>query len=512
MLSIVECVPNFSNGRDPEVYGRIVEAIRSVNSVQVLDVSADPDHNRTVVTFVGMPEDVVEAGYRGIAAAQELIDLDRHQGEHPRIGATDVFPFIPVRGVTMDDCVVLARRLGKRVGEELGIAVYLYGAAATSPERESLSAIRKGQYEQWKDEVATNPERKPDFGPAQPRKWGATVIGARPFLIAYNLYLNSDDVAIAEKIARAIRHTGGGMRFVQARGFLVDGQAQVSMNLTNFERTPIYRVQEIVRREAAQYGLMITRAELVGLIPQKALLDSAKWYLQLENVEDDQILELRLQSSVTPDGTSQEITAKPDPGRFVDIVAAPTPTPGGGSVAALVGALAAALAQMAAGLTVGRKKYLEVSEQAGHILDKAEVIRRELVAAIDEDAASFEAILAVMRNKDMDDAAKSSAMEAATIHAGEVPLRVARLSRDAAVLARTIATIGNVNAATDAAVGAMMAHAAVNGAGLNVKVNGGSLKNRELAGAWSAEVDELIAEAEAIVRETKAIAMERGGL
>lgn len=512
MLSIVECVPNFSNGRDPEVYGQIVDAIRSVAGVQVLDVSADPDHNRTVVTYVGRPDDVVEAGYRGITAAKELIDLDSHQGEHPRIGATDVFPFIPVRGVTMDDCVVLARRLGKRVGEELGIAVYLYGAAATTPDRESLSAIRKGQYEQWKDEVATNPARKPDFGPAEPRKWGATVIGARPFLIAYNLYLNSENVALAEKIARAIRHTGGGMRFVQARGFLVDGQAQVSMNLTNYERTPIHRVQEIVRREAAQYGLTITHAELVGLIPQKALLDSAKWYLQLENLQDDQILEQRLQTSADSAGAGKDESSKPDPGKFADIVAAPTPTPGGGSVAALVGALGAALAQMAAGLTVGRKKYLEVSEQAGHILDNADAIRRELITAIDEDAASFEAILAIVRNKEMGEEAKAAAMEAATVHAGEVPLRVARLSRDAARLAHTIAAIGNVNAATDAAVGAMMAHAAVNGAGLNVKVNGSSLKNRDLAAAWSAEVDKLIAETEAFMRETTAVAMERGGI
>ena len=512
MQSIVECVPNFSNGRDPEIYGRIVDAIRSVVTVQVLDVSADPDHNRTVVTFVGGPDDVVEAGYRGIAAAKDLIDLDHQQGEHPRIGATDVFPFIPVRGVTLDECVILARRLGKRVGEELGVAVYLYGAAATTPDRESLAAIRKGQYELWKEEVATHPDRKPDFGPAQPQKWGATVIGARPFLIAYNLYLNSNDVALAENIARAIRHTSGGLRFVQARGFLVEGQAQVSMNLTNFERTPIYRVQETVRREAARHGLMITRAELVGLIPQKALLESAKWYLQIDDLQEEQVLELRLQTSTPPgEGTTVD-DGLSQPGRFVDAVAASTPTPGGGSVAALVGALAAALTQMAAGLTVGRKRYLDVSEQSGQILDSAEAIRRELTAAIVEDAASFEAILAVVRNKELGEEEKAAAMEAATIHAGEVPLRVARLSRDAAKLATTITAIGNVNAATDAAVGAIMARAAVHGAGLNVKVNGAGLKDREKATAWSTEVDALIEETEQLAREAAAIAKERGGL
>lgn len=512
MQSIVECVPNFSNGRDPDVYGRIVEAIRSVSAVQVLDVSADPDHNRTVVTYVGAPEDVVEAGFRAIAVAKDLIDLDHHQGEHPRIGATDVFPFIPVRGVTMDECVSLARQLGRRVGEELGVAVYLYGAAATIPERESLAVIRKGQYEAWKEEVRTDPGKKPDFGPAEPRKWGATVIGARPFLIAYNLYLNSGDVAIAEKIARAIRHTSGGLRYVQARGFLVEGQAQVSMNLTNFERTPIHRVQETVRREAAQYGLMITHAELVGLIPQKALLESAKWYLQLADLPDEQVLELRLHSTPTSNLEVTKIPEKPQPGRFAELVAAPTPTPGGGSVAALVGALGAALAQMAAGLTVGRKRYMEVNEKAGDLLSQAESIRLELISAIEEDAASFEAILTVVRNKELGEEEKAAALEAATIHAGEVPLRVARLSRDAARIAQTIASIGNVNAATDAAVGAIMARAAVHGAGLNVKVNGAGLKNRELATAWSAEVDALIDETEELARAAAAVAKERGGL
>lgn len=511
MQSIVECIPNFSNGRDPEVYGRIVDAIRSVSAVQLLDVSADPDHNRTVVTFVGAPDDIVEAGYRAIAAAKELIDLDQHRGEHPRIGATDVFPFVPVRGVTMDDCVKLAQRLGQRVGEELGVAVYLYGAAATSPERESLSAIRKGQYEKWKEEVATNPARQPDYGPAEPRKWGATVIGARPFLIAYNLYLNSDDVDAAEKIARAVRFTSGGLRFIQAKGFLVEGQAQVSMNLTNFEKTPLFRVQELVKREAAQYGLSVTRAELVGLIPQKALLESAKWYLQLDDLSDDQVLELRLETPAAGEEEGSELE-NARPGRFAELVAAPTPTPGGGSVAALVGALGAALTQMAAGLTIGRKRYADVNEKATQLNEQAEAIRHKLTAAIAEDAASFEGILAVVRNKDLGEEEKAAAMEAATIHAGEVPLRVARLCRDAARLALTIASIGNVNAATDASVGAIMARAATHGAALNVKVNGAGLKDRDLAATWSAEADALIAEAEEIAGAAIAIAKERGGL
>lgn len=511
MQPIVECVPNFSNGRDPAIYGRIADAIRSVAAVQVLDVSADPDHNRTVITFVGPPDDVVEAAYQGIATARDLIDLDHHQGEHPRIGATDVCPLVPVTGVTTEDCVTLARRLGKRVGDELGITVYLYGAAATRPERESLSDIRKGQYELWKQEVATNPKRRPDFGPAEPRPWGATVIGARPFLIAYNLYLNSDDAAAAERIARAVRFSSGGLRYVQARGFLVEGQAQVSMNLTNFEKTPIHRVQEMVGREAARYGLAITRAELVGMIPQRALLDSARWYLQLDDLQDDQVLELRLQQRAQPEA-NPPAAASQSAAAFVETVAASTPTPGGGSVAALTGALAAALAHMAAGLTVGRKRYAEVAEEAGRVLDEADAVRRELTAAIEEDAAAFEAVMAVVRDKSLDETAKAAALEAATRHAGEVPLRVARRSRDAARIAHAIASIGNVNAATDASVGAIMARAAVQAAGLNVRVNGVSLKDRALAEAWRAEVEALVAETEQLAAAAIAVAGERGGL
>ncbi|MCA9919418.1 MAG: glutamate formimidoyltransferase, partial [Anaerolineales bacterium] len=315
MQQLVECVPNFSEGRNTAVYTAIADAIRSVRGVNVLDVSADPDHNRTVVTFVGTPADVEEAAFRAIGKAAELIDLDHHAGEHPRIGATDVCPFIPIRGVSIDECVALANRLGERVGKELGVAVYLYGNAATSPEREKLSDIRKGQYELWRSEVATNPARKPDFGPAQAKTWGATVIGVRPFLIAYNLFLNSHNVEIADKIARTIRFSSGGLRYVQAKGFLVDGQAQVSMNLTNFEKTPIAQVQEMVRREAAHYGLMITKAELVGMIPQKALMDSAKYYLQLDELNmAEQVLEYRLQE------TKDE--ADHTPYAFLDAVAA----------------------------------------------------------------------------------------------------------------------------------------------------------------------------------------------
>lgn len=512
---IVECVPNFSEGRRPEVIQAIVDAIRSAPGVYVLDVSSDPDHNRTVVTFVGSPETVDEGAFRGIAAAKELINLDEHRGEHPRIGATDVVPFVPVRNVTMQECVEIARRLGRRVGEELGIAVYLYAEAATRPERQRLANIRRGEYERWKEEIGVVPEREPDFGPAVPAPWGATVIGARPFLIAYNLYLNSDNVAIADRISRHVRHSSGGLRFVQAKGFLVEGQAQVSMNLTNFEKTPIPIVQELVKRDAAQWGLTVTHAELVGMIPQKALTDAAKWYLQLHDLPDDLILENKLAQVLEQEQQAGETesTASPraaiTPRAFLDAVAAPTPTPGGGSVAALAGALAAALTEMVAGLTVGRKKYAQVQDVAQAVLERAQSLRARLTQAIQEDAAAFDALLAAYRNKDLDESARREAIQAATRRAAEVPLEVARLSLEAARLALDIARVGNVNARSDAAVGALMAQAAVRGAGLNVRVNARELADRELAQAWEQELEGLESEVHSLAEE--AVSLARGG-
>ncbi len=502
MQQIVECVPNFSNGRDPEIYNSIADTIGQVDGVQVLDVSADADHNRTVITYVGNPSAVEEAAFRAIARASKLINLDEHEGEHPRIGATDVFPFIPVKGVSIDECVGIAQRVGQRVGEELGIAVYLYGNAASRPEREKLSAIRKGEYELWKAEIATNPDREPDYGPAEPKTWGATVIGVRPFLVAYNVYLNSNDVEIADKIARNIRFIGGGLRFLQAKGFLVEGQAQVSMNLTNFEKTPIYRVQEMIRREAAQYGLQISKAELVGLIPQKALIETAKWYLQLHDLEDDQVLELRLDTETEPSITLES---------FLQSTADSTPTPGGGAVAALAGALAASLTQMVAGLTVGRKKYAEVNTDARAILTEARLLGSQLTSAITEDQAAFDQLMAAFRNKEVDPDVRAQAIETATIHAGEVPLRVAQLSRDVALLALRIAQMGNANAVTDAAVAVIMARAAAQAAGLNVKVNSTGLQDQTLAESWKAAVESLESEVSKLADEVCIVAAERGG-
>lgn len=293
-MQIVECVPNFSEGRRQDVIDRIVTAMAQVPDVQVLDVQSDLDHNRSVVTIIGAPQTVVDAVFRGIAAAAELIDMDHHRGEHPRMGATDVVPFVPVRDVTLEECAALARQLGERVGTELGIPVYLYEAAATRPARRNLAIVRRGEYEGLKAEIASNSDRVPDFGPAVMGTAGATAIGARPPLIAFNVYLNTDALEPAQAIARAVRHSSGGLRFVKALGLLVEGRAQVSMNLTDHHRTPIHRVMELIRIEAARYGLNITHSEVVGLLPAQALFDAAQFYLQLNDFSPDQIMENRL--------------------------------------------------------------------------------------------------------------------------------------------------------------------------------------------------------------------------
>jgi glutamate formiminotransferase / formiminotetrahydrofolate cyclodeaminase len=291
---IVECIPNFSEGRRQDVIEQIVAVMEQVPGVQVLDIQSDLDHNRSVVTLVGRAEAVAEAAFRAVRQAATLIDMNHHRGGHPRMGATDVVPFVPVRGISMAECVELAHGLGRRIGEELGIPVYFYEEAATRPERRNLAEVRRGEYEQMKDVIATDPDRAPDFGPAVMGSAGATAVAARPPLIAFNVYLNTDDAAPAKDIARAVRHSSGGLRFVKALGLTVEGQAQVSMNLTDYRRTPIHRVVEMIRSEAARRGLMVTRSEVVGVLPAEALVDAARFYLQLADFSPEQILENRL--------------------------------------------------------------------------------------------------------------------------------------------------------------------------------------------------------------------------
>ncbi|MFY9607739.1 MAG: glutamate formimidoyltransferase [Blastocatellia bacterium] len=301
MRKVVECIPNFSEGRRAEVIDQIVAAIKSVPGAVLLDHESDADHNRSVVTFVAEPDRVVDAAIAAAKKAAELIDLNKHSGEHPRMGATDVIPFVPISGVTMDECVQLARVCGERMWSELGIPVYLYEKAATRPERENLAAVRKGQFEGIRDEIATNQARRPDYGDALVHPTaGITAVGARPPLIAYNVNLGTSDIEVANKIARAVRHQTGGLRYVKALGFgLKDrGIVQVSMNMVNYEGSPLFRVFEMIKREAERYGVPVVGSEIVGLVPQRALNAVADFYLQLESFGEEQILEHRLAAAV----------------------------------------------------------------------------------------------------------------------------------------------------------------------------------------------------------------------
>jgi len=495
-IPLIECVPNFSEARRPEIIKEIESAIDSVEGTVILDRHLDHDHNRTVITFVGPPIAVEEAAFLGISRAAELIDLDQHSGEHPRIGATDVVPFIPISGASMEECVEIARRLGQRVGEELHIPVYLYEAAATRPDRKNLENIRRGEYETLKEEIGKEPDREPDFGPQQLGSAGATVIGARPFLIAFNVYLATDDVSIANKIARAVRHSSGGLRFVKALGMLVDGQAQVSMNLTNFRKTPVARVVEMIRKEATRYGTSVDHSELVGLIPQDALEDAAIWYLQLDQFTQDQVLEKRLYSALQ---ASPQTHAEQEPGTpvdqvFLDALAAATPTPGGGSAAAYAASMAAALILMVARLTIGRKKYADVEEIMHSIEKKAGQLRQELVQAVSNDASAFQAVMSAFRlpkETEVEKETRTDRIQAATLYAAEVPLDVASKSVELIKLAQQLILYGNINAISDAGSAAALAGAALNSAGLNVRINTPGLKDRVAASNLVKEIDYL---------------------
>ena len=486
---LLECIPNFSEGRSPEIVEEIIGAIRAVEGVTLLDYSLDDDHNRSVITFVGTPKAVEEAAFAAIARAAELIDLDKHEGEHPRIGATDVVPFVPISGITMAECVEIARNLGRRVGDELGIPVYLYEKAATRPEREDLAIIRKGEYEILKKEIETNPDRVPDFGPIKLGTAGATVIGARSPLIAYNVYLDTGDETVAKKIARAIRHSSGGLRYVKGLGMLVDGKAQVSMNLTNFERTPVHRVVELIRLEAAKYGAEITHSELIGLIPQKALIDAAAWYLQLDEFSEDQVLEYRIQAIQDEGIAGSDIEHD-----FLNILSAGTPTPGGGSAAAYSGAMAAALVAMAARLTVGKKKYEDVEKEMVAVIEKADALRAGLTVAVEEDASAYEGVMDAFRlpkstKKEKD--ARKEAVQEATLKATRVPLEVAGKAVEVLHLAAEVAEKGNANAITDSGTGGALARAALIGAAMNVRINLASLEEKPAVKKISSQLEAL---------------------
>ncbi|MFP5206312.1 MAG: glutamate formimidoyltransferase [Acidobacteriota bacterium] len=475
--ALVECVPNFSEGRDPAKVDAIVEAM-TLPGVFILDREMDADHNRCVITLAGEREAVLEAAIRGVGRAAELIDLNAHQGAHPRMGASDVVPFIPIEGVSIEDCVAMARRAGAEIWRRFEIPVYLYEAAATSPERQNLENIRRGQFEGLRGEIATNPARRPDFG--EPRVHptaGATVVGARKFLVAYNVFLNTADAGIARKVAKAVRFSSGGLRYVKAAGFLVRGMAQVSMNLTDFEQTPIHRVFELVRREAARYGAVPISSEIVGLIPKRALEQAAEWFLQVENFDSSLILENRLAAvtggTMAPGGPSAGLIAGVGP--FIEQLAAPTATPGGGSAAAAAGAMAAALAAMVVSMSRGKKAYLEHEAALSHALARLTELRQALKAAVDADSASYD--LVVRAYKAAKQAPESnSAVGAALRQAAAVPLDVAERSAEIVRTAEGLRPITNPRMSSDLTTAIALARAAVSGALANVEINLASIE------------------------------------
>jgi glutamate formiminotransferase/formiminotetrahydrofolate cyclodeaminase len=475
MSTLVECVPNFSEGRDKAKVDAIIEAMKR-DGVYQLDREMDADHNRCVITLVGEREAVQEAAIRGVGKAAELIDLTQHQGAHPRMGAADVVPFIPIDGVTLEDCVAMAKHVGAEIWKRYRVPVYLYEAAATAPERQNLENVRRGQFEGLREEVRTNPARRPDFGEAALHPTaGATVVGARKALVAYNVFLNTADVAIAKKIAKAVRQSSGGFRFVKGAGFLVRGLAQVSMNLTDFEQTPVHRVFEFVKREAARYGVSPLSSEIVGLIPKKALEDAAEWFLQVENFHSSLILENRLAAVMSGKLAVGGLRAGVEP--FVEQLAAPTATPGGGSASAAAGAMAAGLAHMVAIMSRGKKAYLQHEAQLSEAIAKLGPLREELKASIDADAEAYNAVMkaykAARENPEGGEVVITAALKLAT----SVPLSVAERAREVGRIAEVLGPVTNPNMKSDLTTAGALARAAIEAALANVEINLESLKD-----------------------------------
>ena len=509
MQTLVECVPNFSEGRDAGKVQAIVQALLAGPDVYLLDQEMDADHNRSVITLVGTREAIGEAALRGIGKAAELIDLNQHQGAHPRLGATDVVPFVPVSGITLEDCVRIAVWVAEEAARRFGVPTYLYEAAARTPERRNLENIRRGQFEGAREEVKSNPERRPDFG-REPDKAslhptaGATVVGARKFLIAYNINLATPDLAVAKTIAKKIRASSGGFPCVKAMGVDLKARslAQVSMNLTDFETTSIGAVFDAVTRAAATAGVKVEGSEIVGLIPRRALEDAAVHYLKVENFRPGLILENRLESVLDAQAASRrERGAAPaDQSRrladlaqgFVDTVAADTPTPGGGSVSALAGALGAALGEMVCRLTLKKKSLAEHYPEVGRALERLETLRKDLMAAVDQDAESYQGVIQAMRlpkDTEPEQAARRRAIEEANKNATLVPLHTAELAAEVGRAIEALRPITLPQAASDLSVAVGMVAAARAGSLDNVRTNLPSIQDK----AWVSEIENRLA-------------------
>lgn len=521
-MKLVECVPNFSEGRDRSIIDAIARVVESVSGAKLLDVDPGADTNRTVYTFVGSPEAVSEAALKAAEKAAELIDMSRHKGAHPRMGALDVCPIVPVSGVTMDECVEIARDLGRRMAAALQVPIYFYEYAATRESRRSLADIRAGEYEGLERKLA-NPEWAPDAGPATfNARYGATVVGAREFLIAYNVNLNTRDRKLANEIALNIRENGrlkkdaqgksvigadgqpervpGRLKAVRAIGWYIDQyrQAQVSINLLSYRTTPLHVVFETVRDEAERLGLLVTGSELVGMAPLEPLVEAGRFYLRKQRkspgAPERELVELAVRSlgldQLAPFDPAKKIVEyavrTPAPlmslttERFVDEVSNESPAPGGGSVAALCGSLSAALSAMVANVTVGKAGYEQVWEPLATLSLRAQTLKAALAQAVDDDTQAFNGVIEANRLPKAtaeQQAARAEAIDRAYQGAAQVPLSSARLCLEALEIAKDAAAMGNRNSSSDAAVAALTARAGVEGSVLNVLTNLGSIQN-----------------------------------
>ncbi len=558
MKRIIECVPNFSEGRDQVIIGKIASAITKGGKVKMLNIDPGEATNRTVYTFVGEPEEVCEAAFRGAATAQELIDMRHHHGAHPRSGALDVLPLIPVAGITLQECAELARKLAGRIYNELGIACYCYEASAYKSERKNLAVCRAGEYEALPEKIA-DPARRPDFGPAEYNeviaKSGASNVGARNFLIAVNFNLNTTSTRRAMAIAFDVREKGrkareggsltgkvlkdadgkdiwipGTLKGCKAIGWYIDeyGIAQVSMNITDIDATPLHKAFEEVSRAAEKRGLRVTGTEIVGLVPKKALIDAGKYFLEKQQrstgIAESEIMKIAVKSMGLDDlkpfdpkekvieflmQDEAEVAKKERLVRmtlrgFADETASESPAPGGGSISAYMGALGAALGTMVANLSAHKRGWDARWKEFSDWADKGQEVMNELIALVDEDTASFDRIMEVFKmpkGTPEEKAARAEALEAATLYASQVPLRTMKASLKALPIAKAMAQQGNPASASDAGVGALAATAAVRGAQLNVRINTASLTDRAKAAELNAEADAIAAQALTLEKE-----------
>jgi len=505
MSKWVECVPNISDGRRPEVVARVVEAIRSVPGIVFLGAESDRDHNRTVLTFAGPPAPAAEAAFRCARAARELIDLNGHEGAHPRMGATDVIPFIPLSGSTMEECAALAERVAARIGNELEIPCFLYGRAARRPERAILANVRKGQFEGLRDLIGSDPARDPDFGPRRIHPTaGATAVGARFFLVAYNVNLATEDLSLAKEIAVAIREKDGGFPGVQAMGFALPEKrcVQVSMNLLDYRKTGCFAVYAEIARRAAAKGVAVLESEIIGLLPREAVDDAFAASTLCRNFTPEAVIETKIERSRT---------ALDAPRDFLDALASKEPAPGGGSAAALTGSMGAALVAMMARLTIGRKKYAAVEPRMEAILAEAEAAREELFSLIREDTEAYGLVMEAYR-RPKEEEGRAAAVAAALAAASGPPLRMVLRCAAAAELAAEAIALGNPNAATDCGGGALLLEAAAILAADNVLVNLRDIPDAAFVAERRAGVSAALARARAAAAKARtAVAAALGG-